>query len=105
MTRRPEIRPAEAADIALFYPDGAPTMRAIVVEIDGRVIGLAGLVFQGPLVTAVSIVLPELRSQSPPLPLALQAGRRWGGRLCQFRRWLRGCRGRLCRRLSQGPTA
>src|SRR3546814_4792610 len=46
-----------------------------------------------------------LRSQSPPLPLALQAGRRWGGRLCQFRRWLRGCRGRLCRRLSQGPTA
>src|SRR3546814_16604626 len=36
-------------------------MRAIVVEIDGRVIGLAGLVFQGPLVTAVSIVLPELR--------------------------------------------
>src|SRR3546814_8196819 len=29
--------------------------------------------------------------------LALQAGRRWGGRLCQFRRWLRGCRGRLCR--------
>jgi hypothetical protein len=60
MTARPELRPATAADVAMFYPGGGHSMRAIVAELDGRVIGLAGLVFRGGQVTVVSALRPEM---------------------------------------------
>lgn len=58
----PIVRPATSADLAAFST--APTwgtIRAIVAETDGKVIGIAGLAYQGEHVIAFSEIRDELR--------------------------------------------
>lgn len=53
---RPIIRTATAADLDEFYGDDRPSasMRAIVVELDGKVAGVAGISYHGDQMTAFS---------------------------------------------------
>ncbi len=54
----PSIRPAKRSDLERFYPDGLPgTMRALVVEVDGDVAILGGIVWSDPM-QCISHVLP-----------------------------------------------
>ena len=56
-----EARPATAADIRSFYGDDWPTtMRAMVVLMDGKLAGIAGIVREGPGYKLFSDSIPEL---------------------------------------------
>lgn len=60
---KPIIRTATAADLDEFYGDERPSasMRAIVVEIDGKVAGVAGISYHGDIMTAFSKMDDSLR--------------------------------------------
>jgi hypothetical protein len=70
MSARPRLRPATAGDIKAFYPTQGVTMRAIVAELAGEPVGLAGLAYPPGGVIVVSVVRPALRA----FPLAILAG-------------------------------
>lgn len=61
---RPIIRAATSADLDEFYGDARPSasMRAIVVELDGKVAGIAGISYHGDMMTAFSKMDDSLRS-------------------------------------------
>lgn len=59
-----EIRPATAEDVRSFY--GAPegqTVRALVAVLDGEIVGIGGLRYQGDSVVAFSKLAPAIRSR------------------------------------------
>jgi hypothetical protein len=60
---KPIIRSATSADLDEFYGDDRPSasMRAIVVELDGKVAGVAGLSYHGDQMTAFSVMHDSLK--------------------------------------------
>lgn len=69
----PEIRPATARDFVAFY--GAPpatTVRAYVADLDGDILGIAGISFHGSLLIAFSDIKPEMRK----FPITIMRGAR-----------------------------
>lgn len=61
---RPKIRNATAADLDEFYGDNRPrvSQRAIVVELDGKIVGIAALNYFDNQMTAVSEMRDELKA-------------------------------------------
>ena len=68
----PVIRPAASGDMEVFY-DTSPrgTIRAYVAELDGKPIGIAGLVYDGGKVVAFSAMKEEMRNY--PVTMARSA--------------------------------
>ncbi len=59
----PVIRPATRADLEQFYDGHVPvSMRAHVLELDGRVLGIGGLYDDNGYVIAFSVMRDELRA-------------------------------------------
>lgn len=56
------IRPATAAEVRSFYPVVGVPVRLVALEVDGRVLGVAGLAWCEDGVTAVSALTPEART-------------------------------------------
>lgn len=79
----PIIRRATAADVTSWY--GKPverSMRAIVAEIDGRAIGLAGYAFDGERMIAFSEMKDELRQHKKTI---LRAAREYMRMLREYK--------------------
>lgn len=70
----PKIRHATAADLDAFYGDKRPkvTQRAIVVELDGEILGVASLNYFGDQITATS----EMRDELKAYPLTIMKAAR-----------------------------
>lgn len=57
------IRPATRADLELFYEGRIPvSMRAHVIEVDGKILGVGGLYFESGYTVAFSHITDELRA-------------------------------------------
>lgn len=62
MTSRPEIRPATNADLEAFYGVRPPaTVRALVAELDGELVGIGGIEYVGRQRIAFCWVKPGLK--------------------------------------------
>jgi hypothetical protein len=61
---RPKIRHATAADLDAFYGENRPrvSQRAIVVELDGEILGVAALNYFDGQMTAISEMRDELQA-------------------------------------------
>ena len=56
----PVLRPATAGDVADFFgKPQAKTVQAVVMELDGRVIGIGGLAYEGDKLVAFGDFKPE----------------------------------------------
>lgn len=58
---RPIIREATEADFRQFYGKIPWTFRAYVVEIDGQIMGIGGVYYDGESIIAFSSIRPELK--------------------------------------------
>lgn len=56
----PRLRPATRKDIEAFYGTVKWTFRAIVAELNGEVIGIGGVYYDGNKTVAFSSIKPEL---------------------------------------------
>lgn len=73
MTRRPEIRPATAEDFEAFYGKAERrTARAYVADLDGKVLAIGGVYYDGANVIAFSSMASEMRQ----FPLTIMRGAR-----------------------------
>lgn len=58
----PEIRTATARDIEAFYGERPPfTMRALVADLDGEIIGIGGVAYYPNKIVAFSEIKPKFR--------------------------------------------
>jgi hypothetical protein len=80
---KPIIRTATADDLDQYYGDERPgvSMRAIVVEIDGRVAGVAGLTYHDNQMVAFSKMDDELRKY--PVTI-MKAAKRFVGIMSRY---------------------
>ena len=79
----PRIRSATQADIDSFYGDDAPgaSMRAIVADLDGKIIGIAGMSYHDGQMTAFSAMRDEMKKY--PVT-TMKAARRFTKMLDQY---------------------
>ena len=59
-SRNPTLRPATKKDIEEFYPGVTNTFRAIVAELDGRILGVGGVFYAQNNIVAFSSFKPEM---------------------------------------------
>lgn len=63
-SRSPVVRYATGADLDAYYGQGnrpSPSMRAIVAELDGEILGVAGLIYWRDQRTAISDMRPAMQ--------------------------------------------
>ncbi len=60
---RPIIRPATSKDLDQFYGEDRPggSMRVVVVDLDGDIVGIAGLAYHDDQMVAFSVIRDPLR--------------------------------------------
>ena len=82
---KPIIRSATSADLDQFYGEDKPSvsMRAIVVEIDGKVAGIAGMSYHDNQMVAFSKMDDELRKY--PVTI-MKAAKRFAGIMNKYGR-------------------
>lgn len=61
----PVIRPATEADIRLFYGRAEWSFRALAAELDGEVLAVGGIYYDGPNIVAFSSVKPGANLEYP----------------------------------------
>lgn len=70
------IRPATGVDVLELYGEPlAHTMRAITAEVDGRVLGISGVIHDSPL-QAFSTMLPEMQNHPMVIRTAIREMRK-----------------------------